>query len=162
MMGDAYDPNEIVTRAQDDHGHSVNPRVTLPKTWNAVLAQIVNSDDWPEYRTTQDVIRDALYHRFHWINTQKDRHHIPEVQAAIIRARYLRRLENHLHEALAWDEFRKKIDQVLLEQINEGNEAGVRDFIEDFRDEIRDVPEPHRTKLQKQLDMWAQRAGLDW
>ena len=158
-INSTYDPNEIVTRSQDEHGHSYAPRATLPKTWGPVIQAIVASEQWPEYKHVNDLIRDALYHRLYWIDQQKNRGNIPEVRAAIIRAQFLRRLESQMTETFAWEEFGRKIDEVLQEQYNNANLEGVRDFIEDFRKEILDVPEPSREKLEKQLSAWEMRVS---
>lgn len=157
-----YDPNEIHTPSQDEKGHSVNLRLHVPVPWHGILQQIVSSDDWPEYRSIHDIVRDALYHRMHWIGQQKNREQFPLVYQALIRAHYDRVLTNFADEAVDWRRHAEKIDQVMQLQVESGNADSVKAYIEDFAPRLVHISEPYRTRLSLQLQGWAARAGIDF
>lgn len=65
--GDAYSPDRFYTRATDGKGHAELLHLKLPPELASALAQIVQSRAIPEYRTVQDLIRDAIVHRLHYL-----------------------------------------------------------------------------------------------
>lgn len=64
-----YSPDNFYTRATDGKGHSELVHVKLPPHVASALAAIVQSRAVPEYRTTQDLIRDAVVHRLHYLRS---------------------------------------------------------------------------------------------
>jgi hypothetical protein len=154
-----YDPDEIHTTSQDDHGHSIHLRVHCPKTWGAILAQIVDSAQWPEYRSNQDIIRDALYHRLNWIDEQKDRSHIPSIQQALARARLQLRLLQDAADAEEWMAFSNMIQTTLNRRIAAGDYAGIKDFVQEAATAVESFQEPYRSQLSEQLRNFYVRAG---
>jgi len=61
--GDFYDPNEFYTASQDKKGHSFHMRVNLPKPLGGLLYGLIQSAVVPQYRSVEDIARDAVYHR---------------------------------------------------------------------------------------------------
>lgn len=156
--GGEYDPNEIITSSQDDHGHSTNFRTHVPKPWYAQMMMYINSDDWPEYRQVQDIVRDALYHRLHWMSEQKNREQFPGIRQAILRARHQRRLRANMENTIAWAEFSTEIDRVLAEKIAAQQWEGALEWCAEFKGELDDVEEPFRSKMLRQITSWEMRA----
>lgn len=68
----SYSPERFYTRSTNSHDHSVNRQVKLSPGLDAVCHYAVETV--PEYRTVQDVIRDALVHRLHEIDSWPDDH----------------------------------------------------------------------------------------
>ena len=112
-----YDPNEIVTKSQDHHGHSTNQRVHIPPTWRAMIEQIVQSPEWPEYTTLAAFVRDSMYHRLHWTTMQKDRTTFPGIKRAMIRERYRNRLTTDQELETATRAFRNDIEESIVFQL---------------------------------------------
>lgn len=50
-----------------DGGTPKNVQVTMPGSIVARMSELVNRDQYPGYRTLQDFIRDACYHRLRWL-----------------------------------------------------------------------------------------------
>ena len=157
-----YSPDEIITRSQDEMGHSANLRVHIPKPWRAMIEQIVQSDAWPEYSSVQDFIRDAIYHRLHWTTIAKDRDHIPAVRAMVMQIRRERELNVIAQQHMTWRAFSDRIERTLQEMMQAGDWDLIAAWCEDTLDEIDDVPEPHRTRLADQLESWRKRAENRW
>lgn len=67
-----YDENKFYVYSQDKQGHSHYARIWIPKNLAGLIGRVVNSEQIPEYRSSQDFYRDALFHRAHkvaqWID----------------------------------------------------------------------------------------------
>lgn len=62
--------DEFVFHATDKRGHHTTMRFALPVDMAQTISQIVEKGYFP-YRTKEDVIRDALYHRLRWLEENK-------------------------------------------------------------------------------------------
>ena len=65
--GHEYSEAEFITRSTDHHGHFRHMRVNVPPEVAARVEAIVATKTIPAYRTGQDLIRDAIMHRLHWL-----------------------------------------------------------------------------------------------
>lgn len=157
-----YDPDEIMNRSQDHNGHSTNQRVYIQPTWKAMMEQVVQSDQWPEYRTFQDVVRDALYHRLHWITTQKQRGLFPEIQSAMVRERYIKRLEADIQYEASIRAFRDVIDKSLTAMLQREEYDSVQSYVEDLLQDMDSFKGREQEKLVNQLGTYLERAKGRW
>lgn len=160
--GGGYDPNEIVTGSQDDHGHSINLRVHIPTPWRAMMEQYIQSDQWPEYSSIQAIFRDALYHRLHWISTQKDRTQFPNVRMAMIRERYRKRLNDDADYLASMRQFRSDLDVTLTKMLQDEEYEAVQSYVEDMLADIDAFPGREQEKLINQLHTYLERAKGRW
>jgi len=160
--GGGYDPDEIMTRSQDHNGHSTNQRVYIPPMWKALLEQLSQSDQWPEYRTFQDVVRDALYHRLYWSAQQKNRGQFPDIQSAMVRERYRKRLETDIAYEAAVREFREDIDRALSEMLQREEFDAVQSYVEDMMQDMDHFKGREQEKLTNQLHTYLERAKGRW
>lgn len=63
--------DQFIFRASDAKGHHTTTRFALPTDMADAIAGLVDKGCYP-YRTREDVIRDSLYHRLEWLDTNKD------------------------------------------------------------------------------------------
>ena len=151
-----YDPDEIHTASQDDHGHSAHLRVHVPKSWAALLQFVADSPSWPEFRSNQDIIRDAIFHRLHWIEAQKDREQFPYVQEALARERLLARLRIEEADADHREEMLARIERSLSRNLVEGDVDAARKTVEEAEGLMASLPHPFATRFAEQLVEWRQ------
>lgn len=64
-----YDIGKFYTRATNQHDHSSNVQLPLPKELKGHLQTIVNQGMFP-YTSVQAIIRDAIVHRLEWLSGQ--------------------------------------------------------------------------------------------
>lgn len=62
-----YSADNFYTVSADSKGHSAFFRVALPTNVAAEINRLIASGNLPVYATSQDLIRDAIYHRLHWL-----------------------------------------------------------------------------------------------
>lgn len=65
-----YDVSRFYTRATDGQGHKESIHVKIPPYIARLMAELVESGAVPAYRTSGDIVRDALVHRLHWLDEQ--------------------------------------------------------------------------------------------
>lgn len=61
-----YNPNSFYCTSKDADG-SESMRIKVPTWVVRELASLSNSSDFPTYKSTSDVVRDALVHRVHYL-----------------------------------------------------------------------------------------------
>lgn len=66
--GNKYDIDQTYTHSTDDKGHYEDVRVKVTPTMQAMVEEVIK--DLPEYRNIQDVFRDAVVHRLHYLTTK--------------------------------------------------------------------------------------------
>ena len=160
FQADEYDPDEIYAGgSMDTHGHSSNLRCHVPKTWLGPMSSLIASPEWPEYRDTQSIIRDALYHRLHWTTTQKDREAAPGVARAMAIMRFERSreaAEQMMHEA---EEMDQGINNTVIELLRAGDNDSATRLLNEFDDTVRQTfPEPHLSRLLETIERLRKRA----
>lgn len=72
MAVETYSVENYYTASTDAKGHGTTFRLYIPPTILYQCGRIVASRKVPQYRTKEDIGRDALYHRLHWINENVD------------------------------------------------------------------------------------------
>jgi len=68
---DALDPCNFIFHAADENGHGTTLRVRLSPSMMYELQVMIARQVGP-YRTREDIVRDALYHRVAWIHANKE------------------------------------------------------------------------------------------
>ena len=157
-----YDPDEIMTSSQDNHGHSTNQRVHIPPTWRAQMEQLIQSEQWPEYNSLQAIVRDALYHRLRWTGTQKNRSQYPGIQRAMIRERYRNRLDADIQYEASMREFRQTLDRSLSEMLQREEYETVQSYCEDILNDMENFHGKEQEKLINQVHTYMERAKGRW
>jgi hypothetical protein len=154
MRDNNYSPDDIVTSSQDDHGHSAHLRVHVPKYWASMLEFLTHSPWWPEYRSSQDVLRDAIYHRLHWVDQQHGREQFPHVQEALARERLLARLRADEADAAHREEMLADIERSLSRNLAEGDVEAARKTIEEAEGLMADLPQPFASRFSASVREW--------
>jgi hypothetical protein len=158
---EGYDPFEIHTRSQDEHGHTFSPRAHMPKTMGAIVGAFLASPLFPEYNSPAAFIRDAVYHRAKFWETQQERDSLPagarllriyevETRATEYRAmlkqvdKMLDEMDDTVRVALAAG------DTKIAEQtLNEYEDLANEEFEEPHTGKILDRVALQRTKLKR-------------
>ena len=107
-----YRKDKFVTNANDSHGHHEVVRVKFPTFVNGRMQELVQSRKWP-YRTTHDLVRDAVYHRLHDLDEMSE---LPADVRSVVR----------LWE-IASTEVQKRVERRMVEEYIAGREAGLRE-----------------------------------
>lgn len=67
LSDDNYDPSHFYVRSTDGRGHGEKMSLTVPPDLLGRVQALIESRKFP-YRTTHDLMRDALLHRLHALN----------------------------------------------------------------------------------------------
>lgn len=153
-----YDYNEIYSgSSKDERGSSSNLRCKIPDSWAAQISRLAYDSEWPEYDTPQGFIRDAIYHRLHWVSQQR------ESGREMIATNIAQLMTTHqMQEDLLLDskmrggfqEMKKTIEARFTEMLADGDIAALRSFIVDFESRIDMFREPYQSQLKRELKIW--------
>lgn len=143
-----YSESKFYVASTNEHDHDESTRVRMPKWLMVYIQDMVRDPRMPAYRSTHDVVRDALVHRIHYIHenglTDADTTWIERevMQAAMARieSRRLNKLENvqvvktTLMEALRSGdsdelEMAVAVAQGMAENIGEPYSSDIREVI---------------------------------
>lgn len=86
-----YDRDEFYVRSKDDDKSTAHIRTNAPASVAAQMDAIVQQRSIPDYRTREDIVRDALVHRLHYLN--ETRLHDPRLQHVVEREMKWARLD---------------------------------------------------------------------
>lgn len=103
-------------RATDGHGHSESMALKLSPGVMGQLAEIVASRRIPEYRTPQDIVRDAVIHQLRWIAENvpdEDAGRIVDLNVILSRIDALRK--RRLEQAQVLTQFRDECEAALAD-----------------------------------------------
>lgn len=108
-VDDEYSPNEFYTASCDNKGHDRTMQLRVPTNMAGMIAELVQSNRFPDIRTTSDFFRDAAVHRLHYIHTELDPTEVLEqdISRALADAKV-----NRIRERLAQD-------RALVDTVNE-------------------------------------------
>lgn len=139
-----YSPDKFYTRATNQKGFKDNIRLSLPPEMLGQIQAWVQGKEIPAYKTQQDFVRDAIFHRLKFLAGWKG---TPAQQKAIERSLYRERLA-HLHEEM---ETNDEIVAGLRESINQArfsnNKKLIKDLCEAAETDLHTIPDPWREKI---------------
>lgn len=139
---DFYDPNEFYTASQDKKGHSFHMRVNLPKPLGGQLYGLIQSAVVPQYRSVEDIARDAVYHRVKQIARAIDDGELEAVvDMAMLHAQELQITETAQHAEELIDAMQN--NAAVMWQRNDGK--ALKKFLAERRSVADSLVEPYRT-----------------
>lgn len=149
-----YRDNEFYTRSTDDRGHSqLSPRIRLRPEIAQELSALVARRTIPAYRTTADVIRDAVVHRLHTIGSiEADpamREHLHDTVQRIAMEEVTAAYEAEID--LSADLY-QRVQATLEKAMRIQDFVALRTFIEQIRTRADDMRDPFRSQLLELLN----------
>lgn len=156
-----YDYNEIYSgSSKDEKGASSNLRCKIPDSWAAQITRLAFDKDWPEYETPQSFIRDAIYHRLHWVSEQRESGRVM-VATNLAQLMALHDIQEDLElDASTRTEFqetKKKMSAQFTDILADGDIASLRGMIVDFEAKADVFREPYKSLLLRELKIWENR-----
>jgi hypothetical protein len=146
----SYDPDKLYTRGVDSRGHSAIVHLRVLPDVVSQIEKVVQSRALP-YQTTQDVIRDAIVHRLHYLRQRLRRNNVDIAYARIL----------NLHRVLEEEDRKQEQDALLGRLTNivnnhlsrgEMGRAAAAQLVEDFISDAESLPESYwRSQLLAEL-----------
>jgi hypothetical protein len=145
FVNDGYDPDEIYSGgSKDRQGHSTNLRVHVPDPWVGLMAEIVANTKWPEYRTTQQLVRDAVYHRLRWIERTKTRPMTPRIKTLMAQLRIEEVLTSRMAMQERHDNMLKTMHTAFSQAVAQGDFVGAREVKKEVEELLEQMEEAWR------------------
>lgn len=158
FIDDGYSEEEIYSGgSKDNQGHSTNVRAHVPDPWMAAIGELIASPDWPEYKTSQHFIRDAIFHRLHWSIRQTNRRTNERVRRLIAISRLKAETNYRAMEREAYQELLTDLKQAFRDAHSDGDAVGLREILKEAESHLDDIPMPYRTQIQDEIISWDRR-----
>lgn len=154
---DHYQADTFYTTSTDKKGHSAQVRTSIPPEMHSQIKRLIESGDFPMYQTMGDFVRDAIFHRVHWV--AKNKAHL--LDGELDRVARRSRLYHQLDEHQAFQERMRTLYTDLLESLTEADEnrdkqAGAvclrmaRDCLQ-----AEDLPDFHHNRLTELINQYS-------
>lgn len=145
LEDERYSPDRFYMRSTDGHGHSAHVRVNVPPQLMARLEDVVMSRRFP-YRSTQDVVRDAINHRLHSLSELE-----PEVvpEESLANERRKSQTELRLLEIQSNTEEVKLANNALGAAVANEDWFALNDLLTHLETVAEGMREPYRSQLSK-------------
>lgn len=155
---DGYSPDNLVTPACDDKGHTTQKRIAFKPDVFPVLSQIVASNHF-EYRCPEDIVRDAVYHRV-WYLAGKlgldfdGRKLQGEIRHVVSFAAHVADLERMGQRRLERDHYVALLQGELEECRRMRNQAGFQIALAHAQTRLEEnwFDEPYRSQIRELVD----------
>lgn len=140
---DDYNPSHFYTHSQDKKGHSVTIYTSITKPLAAELANLAQSGMVPAYRSRQDIIRDAIYHRVKQIAIMINNSELEiTVDMAMLMSDEMRIVDEAQQAEQLIQALRLNAQAIYAK---DGNEIGrLRRYLAQRREMADSIPEPYR------------------
>lgn len=156
---DGYSPDQFVTPACDQKGHSERVRINLPPDVMPALGQIVASGRFEAFRSVHDVIRDAVYHRTWYLADQlgatyKDRKLQGQIRQVVTSAARVAELEQMAYQRTKRVEFVRALEVEIEECRRLRDKAGVQLALAHAQAQLEEdwLTEPYRAQIEALVD----------
>jgi len=143
-----YKIDDVWRGSSDKQGHSSYIRTPVPKHWSGQINAIVQSGRF-DYKSQQDFIRDAVYHRLHWAGKViKDDKFLARLSVDKLQAH----LEHYTVEMEGYREFETKLDEAAAMAQHAGDSREFASLIDILKDEAdTTLREPFRSEAMAKL-----------
>jgi len=138
---EVYETSKFYTKSQDTKGHSTTMRANVPKPFAGEVASLVASRIVPAYRSTGDVVRDALYHRLKAISRMIDDGDLEQVVDMAVLISEEKRIEEEVEESVTLTSIMRSNAQNMLAR---GSLSQLRRYLAQRREHSSAIPEPYR------------------
>ena len=155
---DGYSPEEIYSGgSKDTQGHSTNLRCTVPDPWMAAIGELIASADWPEYKTSQHFVRDAIFHRITWAGKQPSRGDNERVKRLVAMSKLQAEINYRAMERESFDDLLNDIKKSLRDAHADGDILGMRELLKEIEHTLDNIPDPYRSQVQDEIISWDRR-----
>lgn len=143
-----YDPNQFYVRATNTYNHSTTLRLAIPPELMSQIQEIVMNI--PQLKNGQDFVRDAVYHRIHYL--AENGYTSPQIE----RWQRAERVQVMLEATANEKEQMRDLIASAKEQLRDLREAGDGEMLvvvlHELEDTVEVIREPWASKLAKVLE----------
>lgn len=147
-----YSADKFYTKSTDGRGNSELLNVKVSPFVYGILAELVEANDFPDYRTKADVIRDALVHRLHHLRGMvKDEKRMAGLRhrtEMLAREAHVERMKN---EMVQEQRYTDALIEAMELGVNSGNVVTTADAIEAAEKAMGELPFQLADKLRRAI-----------
>lgn len=154
----AYDPEQFYTAAADKQGPWPKlPATICPKQLIHRLNKMVSADQFPEYESPQDVIRDAVAHLLAHREEQMTIEDREGVQATLREMAWRQEVHNEAEHVRAREATLDEFRGTLVELGRQDDWYEMDRFLTRAELNLESMPDPYASKMQAVITEWRSR-----
>jgi hypothetical protein len=138
-----YDPNQFYTSASDRQGHGKEIRTQVPTEVRAEISKIIESNIIPDYQTASDLVRDAIVHRLHTLQSKIRSGELQRVLNLTVLYHDNKRISDQREQ---FREMLQIIETNCTHYQTAGEHERLREYCEDMLNKAHVVPIEHRSR----------------
>jgi hypothetical protein len=147
-----YSADKFYTKSTDGRGNSELLNVKVSPFVYGILAELVESPDFPDYRTKADVIRDMLVHRLHYVRDMaRDEGRMAGLKQRTHMLMQEARVERLKNEMVQEQRFTDALIEAMGLGIESGNVTAAARAIEEAEGAIESLPFNLADRLRKEI-----------
>ena len=146
-----YSPHKFYTKSGDGLLPK-NVQVPIPSGIYAQVQQLINGDKLPGYRSVQDMVRDAIYHRLRFVNQELDD---GTLERLLDIWGHRSRMEMSKDEMTGLVRIVEETKETLGIACDGGDWDMVKYILEEARQLVDQIREPYKAKLNKVIEEFA-------
>lgn len=142
---EGYRLNRFYVSSTNKKGASQQSRVSLPPLIIGKMSQYIQSGKFPHYRTMQDIVRDAVYHRLKWLADEYMSD--PEMLQLISRENFMADRRQALWDMQQLDEMVQDTENGMREAIRLGDHEALAREVEQAEARVMVERDPYKSRL---------------
>lgn len=155
----SYDIEQFYVASTNRHDHSDSIALKLPKHVRVMINQFVAQQDIPAYKTANDLFRDAIVHRLHWLFTH---YQAPERLQEWIEVETARASMDVIRaEFHAQDEVSEAVKEMIEIATARNDKSAMEEVVISCGPMLRRIKEPTRTDVIHRLRVGWVQLGMD-
>lgn len=152
LDSNSYSADKFYTKSTDGRGNSELLNVKVSPFVYGILAELVESPDFPDYRTKADVIRDMLVHRLHYVREMaKDEARMAGLKQRTRMLQMEAQVERLKNEMIQEQRFADSLEEAMKLGIEAGNVTMTGQAIEAAEAALDTLPFNLAGKLRKAI-----------
>lgn len=156
----SYSPDRFYCRSVDKQGHGSEVRAQIPPEMAAVMERIVQQQKIPNYQTKQDIVRDALAHRLHYITTSLIDD--PRLRAEVDRYRRMADLLDRVAERERLSNYVEQYDHALAKAVRDRDWLSLVELLNEAYETVDEIRDPYREQLKELHARYTQNLPDGW
>jgi hypothetical protein len=154
LDSNAYSPDKFYVKSTDGRGNSELLNVKVSPFVYGILAELVESPLFPDYRTKADVIRDMLVHRLHYVREMvKDEARMAGLKQRTWMLQQEAQVERLKNEMLQEQSYTEALIEAMQLGIQGGNVTMTAQSIEAAQAALDALPFHLADKLRKEIGL---------
>lgn len=143
-----YSLDDFYTKSTDGRGHGDLVHIKLAPYLLGSLRELVESPEFPAYRTLADILRDSLYHRVHYLSEHRQAFAAAaKLDTIYLTGRMQAKVVQYQNEIAEYTTLKTLLQTTFTQGLQASDVAQLRQTLSDAQAQVDLMRDPFRTDL---------------